>query len=125
MPKGRYQVEYFNDAAFAESKSVDDAYADVDAFSMEYFEDEPDFHERIDFVVPLPPLAYEGQFIKGIYFSQSVDFLNRLYPLLGQIFHGVANSQWGAIPWSQSADGLFSVYDNPDRRRWFDKTYPE
>lgn len=35
------------------------------------------------------------------------------------------NSQWGAIPWSQASDGLFSLYENPDRDRWFRQTYPE
>jgi len=125
MPKGRYQTEYFANPRIHTEKSIEQIYADVDAFTMEYFEDEPDFHDRIDFVVVLPPLGYEGKFVKGIFFSQGTDFLHKLYPHLGKLFHSIGNAQWGAIPWSQASDGLFSLYDNPDRERWFRQTYPE
>jgi len=125
MPKGRYQREYFANPRIHDEKSIEQIYADVDGYTMEYFEDEPDFHDRIEFVVVLPPLGYEGQFLKGIFFSQATDFLHKLYPHLGKLFHSIGNAQWGAIPWSQSADGLFSLYENPARERWFRETYPE
>jgi len=73
----------------------------------------------------LPPLGYEGRFVKGIFFSQGTDFLHKLYPHLGKLFDSIGNAQWGAIPWSQASDGLFSLYENPDRERWFRQTYPE
>jgi len=125
MPKGRYQREYFANPRIHDEKSIEQIYADVDGYTMEYFEDEPDFHDRIDLVVVLPPLGYEGQFLKRIFFSQATDFLHKLYPHLGKLFHSIGNAQWGAIPWSQSTDGLFSLYENPARERWFRETYPE
>jgi len=125
MPKGQYQRDYFANPWVHNTKSIEAIYKDVDAFTMEYFGDEPEFVERIDFVTVLPPLGYDGQFIKGICFSQGVDYLYQLYPQLGQIFHSIANSQWGAIPWSRQADGLFTLYENPDRENWFPKAYPD
>jgi glycosyltransferase involved in cell wall biosynthesis len=125
MPKGRYQVEYFSNPRIHQTKSLTEIYADIDGYSMEYFEDEPDFYDRIDFVVVLPPLGYGGQFVKGIFFSQGVDYLYRLYPQLNKIFHSIGNAQWGAIPWSRHADGLFSLYENEHREKWFRQTYPE
>lgn len=125
MPKGKYQTEYFSDPTIHQTRTLEQIYADVDGYSMEYFEDEPDFHPRIDFVVVMPPLKLDGVFVKGVCFSQGVDYLHKLHPQLPQIFHSIGNAQWGAIPWSQQADGLFSLYENPDRERWFRNTYPE
>jgi hypothetical protein len=125
MPKGDYQKAYFDNPYVHHIKSMDAIYADLDAFTMEYFSDEPEFVERIDLVVVLPPPGYDGKFIKGICFSQGPDFLLERYPRLGEIFHVIANSQWAAIPWSRGADALFVKYDNPLREEWFRRTYPD
>jgi len=125
MPKGRYQVEYFANPKMHSSRSIESIYEDVNAYSFEYFEDEPQFHESIDFVVVLPPLEYSGQYAKGIFFSQGTDYLYKLHPQLGRLFHSIGNAQWGSIPWSTHADGLFSLYKNPKREQWFKDTYPE
>ncbi len=100
-------------------------FADVDAFSMEYFEDEIDVHPKIDFVIVVPPLKYEGKWVKGIFFSQAVDYLYKLFPQLSKLFHSIGNAQWGAIPWSRQADGLFSLYEHPKREIWFKQAYPD
>jgi hypothetical protein len=46
MPKGRYPTEYFCNPQV--TKPLAEIYADLDAYTIEYFEDEPAFHERID-----------------------------------------------------------------------------
>lgn len=123
MLAGRYPVDYFSNCGI--HKPLAEIYADLDAFTMEYFEDEPAFHERIDVWVLVPPLLYEGHFLKGIFFSQSVDFLHKLYPQLPQLFFSIANSQWCNYPWSRQADAYFTLYPNPRREAWFRKTNPQ
>lgn len=123
MLAGRYPVDHFSNCGT--HKPLAEIYADLDAFTMEYFEDEPAFHERIDVWVLVPPLLYEGHFLKGIFFSQSVDFLHKLYPQLPQLFFSIANSQWCNCPWSRQADAHFTLYPNPRREARFRKTNPQ
>jgi glycosyltransferase involved in cell wall biosynthesis len=100
-------------------------YADLDAYTIEYFEDEPQFHERIDLWVLLPPVRYEGQFLKGICFSQGVDYLVKLHPQLPQLFFTIANSQWCSYPWSRETDAYFTCYPNGHREAWFRQANPD
>lgn len=123
MPKGQYPVRYFADPRG--DLPIERVYVDMDAYTLEYFEDEPEFHERIDFFVVLPPLLYEGQFLKGVFVSQAVDFLHKLYPQLGCLFFSVANSQWCNFPWSRRADGYYCLYSNPEREAWFRQRHPD
>ena len=123
MPKGQYPVEKFSEPGARTQEQS--AYADLDAYTIEYFEDEPEFHERIDLWVLLPPLRYEGRFLKGILFSQGVDCLCGRFPRLPELFFSIANSQWCSYPWSRQADGYFTLYPNPQREAWFRRTYPE
>jgi hypothetical protein len=58
MPRGRNPSEYFSNPQIRKPRA--EIYADLDAYSMEYFADEPAFHERSDLWVLLPPLRYEG-----------------------------------------------------------------
>ena len=122
MPKGRYPVEYFSSAIH--DKPIEHIFQDLDHFSMEYFADEEAFHSHIDAVVVLPPLHYDGQFLKGVLFTQAADFLLDRFPEIGDLFFVIANSQWCSYPKSISADAYFSCYPNADRDAWFRRTYP-
>jgi len=121
--KGVYPVEYFSNPHI--NKPIEEIYADIDAYSSEFFEDETDYHEGIDFVIPFPPLYYEGQFIKGMFFSQSAEFLLKLYPDLSKLFFSIANTMWTSYSWSQNADAYMTCYKNQHREDWFRRTNPD
>lgn len=123
MPRGQYPYEYLNRPAI--DRASERVYADIDAFTHEFFEEDTEFHSQIDFFVPLPPLYYEGRFVKGIFCSQAVDLLLKLYPRLAQLFFSLAFSMCGAYPRSESADGYFTLYNNPHREAWFRGRHPE
>jgi len=122
MPRGRFPVEYLHNPNV--TKPMEDIYADLDAYTGEFFENEPGLHESIDFVVPLPPLFYGGRFIKGMFFSQAVDYLNYCFPRLRHLFVSLAHSMWCSYPWADSADAYLTCYGNVNRERWFKKINP-
>ena len=125
MGIGNYerQSQYFNSPEIY--KSSEEIYSDLDSWTNEIFEQESDRFENVNFHILLPPLFYEGKFIKGLYFSESVDLLNKLLPQLSEVFFSIADSLWCAYPWSNTADAYFCLYDNPSRADWFKKTYPQ
>ena len=123
MPQGRYPTEYLSNAEVRKPK--EEIYRDINDYSLEYFEDEPAFHAHIDVVVVSPPVSYEGRFLKGVLYSQAVDFLYKLYPRIGDLFFTVANSQWCSFPKSERADAYFSCYSNPEREDWFRRSFPD
>ncbi|MBD2314867.1 glycosyltransferase family 4 protein [Desertifilum sp. FACHB-1129] len=106
-------------------KPLDEIYADLDAFTQEIFETDTERFSTISFYNLLPPLFYEGRFIKGIYFSESVDLLNKVFPQLAPVFFSFAYSMWCSYPWSTTADAYCKLYDNPSREAWFQKNYPD
>lgn len=125
MGIGNYQRQnpYFNiDQIY---KPLEEIYADLDSWTNEIFEQESERFENVKFSVILPPLMYEAKFIKGLYFSESVDLLNKVLPQLSDTFFSIADSLWCSYPWSNTADAYFTLYDNPDRETWFRKTYPQ
>jgi len=125
MGIGNYQrqSQYFNNPQI--DKPLEEIYSDLDSWTNEFFEQEADRFENVNFSVVLPPLFYEGKFIKGFYFSESVDLLNKLLPQLSDFFFSMANSQWCSYPWSNTADAYACLYHNPSRADWFRKTYPQ
>ena len=76
--KGVYPRSYFKAPHVA--KPIEEIWDDIDAYSGEYFEDEVNLHEKIDFVIPLAPLRYKGRVLKGLFFSQGCEYLLKLYP---------------------------------------------
>jgi glycosyltransferase involved in cell wall biosynthesis len=125
MPKGDYnrQIPYNTNPNI--NKPIEEIYGDLDAYTVEVFEDEPDMPTGLTFTVILPPCLYEGKFIKGIYFSEGVDILNKHLPQLSDAFFSIANSRWCNYPWSKTADAYFGVYPNSQREAWFRKNHPE
>jgi glycosyltransferase involved in cell wall biosynthesis len=119
-----YPTEYFHNPSI--NKPLAEIYADLDRYSYEYFGESDDARlEVIDFIVPLPPLYYEGKFIKGIFFSQAVDWLIERFPQLPQFFHSLSYSMGCSYPWSLKADGLMVLYQNSDREAWFRQNSPD
>lgn len=120
--RGSYPLEYF---ARPDEGPPERSWAAFDAFTFETFEDDVDGHEGVDFHVVLPPLRHRGTFLKGLYLSQGVDALVARVPELSRYFTGVAYSMWCAYPWSRSAEGYLTLYENPEREAWFRRTNPE
>ena len=122
MPRGKYPNCYLRNERPGES--IEQIFRDLNDYTLEYFREELIFHSKIDVVVVLPPLQFRGTFVKGLLYSQSVDYICELYPWIGDLFHLVANSQWCSFPQSLRADAYFSCYDNPLRNAWFRAEYP-
>lgn len=123
MVRGEYerQQPYLHNPYI--QKSLPEIYADLDAFTWEIFDDRPDRFDTVSFYVLLPPLYYEDRFIKGLYFSESVDLLQQNFPHLTHIFCSFAYAPGCSHPWASQADAYSSLYSNPDRESWFRATY--
>jgi len=123
MVRGKYPREYFKNPWI--DKPIEEIYADLDAYSGEYWEDQPQYHDFIEVYVVLPPLLYDGVFIKGLYLTQAVDLVHSLHPELSEYFHSAAYTFWCSYPWSKQANAFCTVYPNPAREAWFRRTHPE
>lgn len=123
MPKGKYPVEYFENPNI--NKPIEEIYKDIDAYSGEFFEDEDYFRKRTDFFVILPPLKYEKITTKGIFMSQGVDYIYKLFPNINKIFYSMAYTMWSSYPWSEKADVYLTCYKNKKREDWYFKEHPE
>ena len=73
--KGIYPVQYLLNPNMDRIKSLREIWDDIDLYSGEYFEDEPELYEKIDCFIPLPPLDYQNKRTKGILFSQASEYL--------------------------------------------------
>lgn len=123
MPRGPYPFDYLHTPAT--DGAPEKVYAAMDGWTNERFEDEPTARDSCEIVVPLPPVRYEGRFVKGMYFSQGVDYLLKLHPNLPLLFFSIANAQCAAYPWSKYADAYFTLYPNEHRERWYRATHPD
>ncbi|MEI8388589.1 MAG: glycosyltransferase [bacterium] len=106
-------------------KPLDQIYSDLNDHTNEIFEGDTVYHKHLVSFVLLPPLFYEGKFLKGIIFSQGVDFLYKINPRLQDVFLSMAYSMCCGYPWSESADAYFTLYKNPQREEWFRKNHPD
>lgn len=122
--KGRYPRDYFENPYMNKERSIEQIWDDIDAYSGEYFENEPTFHEKIDFVIPLPPLEYRGKFTKGIFFSQGMGYLLKLYPQLKELFFSCAYTMWSSYSWCDEADCYLTCYENKPREAYYKNKYP-
>ncbi len=125
MGTGDYQRhrQYFKTPQI--NKPLSEIYADLDAFTQEIFETDTDRFSTVSFYTLLPPLYYQGKFVKGFYLSESVDLLNKILPQLAPAFFAMAYSMWCSYPWSRTADVYCNLYDNPQRDAWFRQTYSD
>src|SRR5262245_2386001 len=105
-------------------KPIGEIYKDLDSFTWELLEEDEDIHDNVDFTVVLPPLCYEGHFVKGLFFSRGVDYLHNSLPELSNLFFSMAYSMFCSYPWAVSADAHLVCYLNPAREAWFRRERP-
>lgn len=124
MPKGIFHDYLYSNPNTG--KPLEEVWSDIQDYSAESFpENEDFFKEKTFFMVVLPPLKYDGKFIKGLYISQGVDCIQELFPNHKELFIPMATSMWSSIPLSEHPDVYLTSYDYPERIEWFKKTYPE
>lgn len=104
-------------------KSMDDIFSDLNCYTNEVMGYDEDF-SSITFFVLLPPVFYEGKFLKGLCFVQAADLICERYPRIKDVFHVMAFSMSCSYPWSDCADAYFSFYKNEARENWFRRTHP-
>jgi glycosyltransferase involved in cell wall biosynthesis len=122
VPKGHIRPEYLDGPV---DKPLETIYAELDEFTMEFFPDEREYRDRLDIFFALPPLHYDGSFLKGILFTQAADYLVQQFPWVQDLFHVGAYSMCTAYPWSKKADFYLVCYDNRARHRAFQERNPE
>ncbi|MBO7672277.1 glycosyltransferase [bacterium] len=107
-------------------KPIEQIWADIDGYTFEErYEDYPELHSKIPFVIPLPPVKYEGKFLKGVCFSCGTRVLVEKFPEIKELFNVVANSMFSSYPWSNVADAYFTCYKNEARERWYKENHPD
>lgn len=105
-------------------KPIAEIYSDLDSGSMEDDESNPDIAKNLWALILVPPVFYEGRWLKGILVTRAVDYLCKQYPELSEAFVLMATSFWCSYPFSKKADVYMTLYDNPARAEWFRTNNP-
>lgn len=125
MPRGWCPEYFYTNPHLEDEKSMEEIYREIQSYSGEFFIDDiPKYREQTDFIIPLPPLLYEGKFIKGMFLSEGVDYIHALFPRINELFVSMAYTMWSSLPYSEAAEVYLSCYCNPEREAWFKKEYP-
>ena len=82
--RGKYPVEYFENPDI--NKPIQEIWDDIERFTLEILNDEPNNFHLLKFIVLIPPFKYKNKFIKGAFYSQGLDVILELYPQLKNIF---------------------------------------
>ena len=126
MPKGWCPEYFYFNPNLEKEKSLEQIYDEIQYFTAEFFIDDPlRFREQTDFMIPLPPLFYEGKFLKGMFLSEGVDYIHSIFPRINELFFSMAYSMWSSIPYSNKAEIYLTCYNNPNREKWFKTKYPD
>lgn len=120
---GVWPSEYFTNPK--PSKSIYDIWDDIDNYTFEETYSKESRYDLIDFIVPLPPLEYEGKFIKGVFYSQSCETILKKFPEVKKLFHVCANTMFSSYSKYPEADIYFACYKNRLRENYYRKKYPE
>ncbi|UKI41558.1 MAG: hypothetical protein L6V95_00315 [Candidatus Melainabacteria bacterium] len=64
--KGIYPNEYLKNPKI--NKPIKKIWDDIDAYTGEFFEDEPQYHWTIDFIIPIPPLYIMKVNLQKVYY---------------------------------------------------------
>lgn len=125
MPKGWCPEYFYYNPNLEQEKTIEEIYKEIQYYSGEFFcDDEMKFKLQTDFMVPLPPLLYEGKYVKGMFLSEGVDYIHSIFPRINELFFSMAYTMWSSIPYSDKAEVYLTCYDNPQREAWFKKEYP-
>ena len=123
MKNAKWPVEYFRSPRI--EKPIEQIWEDIDGFTFESQYEDPSYIEKMDFVIPLPPLKYQGKILKGVFYSQAVDIIVEKFPRIKEIFHPIANSMFASYPGSEHADAYFACYENKEREKYFKEKHPD
>ena len=67
MPKGWCPEYFYLNPKLEKEKSLEKIWEEIQYYTGEFFiDDKKNFWSQTDFMVPLPPLLYEGKFIKQL-----------------------------------------------------------
>lgn len=106
-------------------RPITEIWEKIQSYTNEVLPEQQNYKDaRTDFIVALPPLKYNGKFIKGLYLSPAVDIIYEKLPKSKDMFISMAYSMWASIPWSNNCDVLLTCYNNRKREEWYKKTYP-
>ena len=122
MKKNKWPLAYFKNPNI--NKPIEEIWEDIDNYTFEEQFEKEDRIEKIDFVIPFPPLKHEGKVTKGVFYSQAVDLLVERFPRIKEIFIPIANSMFSSYPDSDHADAYFVCYDNQKREECYKQKYP-
>lgn len=122
MAHGVFPREYISNPNV--SKPIEAIYADLNSFTWELFREDSAAYQSVDFTVVLPPLYYDGCFVKRLFFSRGVDYILECLPGPRDLFTSMAYTMFCSYPWASSADAYLACYGNPARQTWYTKTYP-
>lgn len=126
MPKGWCPSYFYDNPNLENEKSLEQIYEEIQYYSGEFFPDNIiNIKTQTDFILPLPPLYYEGKFLKGMYMSEGVDYIHTIFPRINELFISMAYSMWSSIPYSEKAEVYLTCYTNPSRELWYKTKYPE
>ena len=121
MDNNIWPVEYFHNPN--SNKPIEQIWADIDGYTFEGMYENESMSEKIDFVIPFPPLKMKGKTVKGMFFSQGTDTIMEKFPKLKEIFFPIANSMFSSYPRSKHARYYFTCYYNPRREAYFKNTH--
>ena len=125
MPKGWCPEYFYNNPNLEKEKSLEEIWTEIQYYSGEFFvDDNLHFKRQTDFMVPLPPLLYEGKFVKGMYLSEGVDYIHSMFPRINELFISMAYTMWSSIPYSNCAEVFLTCFDYPEREAWFKQQNP-
>lgn len=125
MPKGWCPEYFYHNPNLESEKSLEQIWEEIQYYSGEFFPDDSMHYKRqTDFMVPLPPLLYEGKFVKGMFLSEGVDYIHSMFPRINELFFSMAYTMWSSIPYSEKAEVYLTCYDYPEREAWFKNINP-
>ena len=125
MPKGWCPEYFYHNPNLENEKTLEQIWTEIQYYSGEFFPDDSiHFKRQTDFMVPLPPLLYEGKFVKGMFLSEGVDYIHSMFPRINELFISMAYTMWSSIPYSDKAEVYLTCYDYPEREAWFKKVNP-
>lgn len=122
MARGQHQIEFLDNPNI--DRTPAQIYAALDEFTDEIFAENTERFGNISVYVILPPLRYEGRFVKGLMFTESAELLVQRYPRIKEIFHLCAYSMWSSVAWSVQADALCMPFAHPDREAAYRARHP-
>lgn len=83
--KGVWPTKYFQNPNPTEP--IEQIWDDIDGYSFELMYEQENMLDKIDFVIPLPPLDdFKGKKTKGVFYSQATQLLLDRFPDLKKIF---------------------------------------